>query len=155
MNRHSFHGISEKKLLEDIPLSVRQVIAKKLGIKISKDKVDIPEEVFRVFSPKALGKFLGGLLALTVGDLVYEALAKKVVEKYPNSKNSVRRVLFVVKHLDVLIRPSWFKFGVFAASNVKEFKKGFGSSGANAKKFNKYLWIAIKKRVGKQSSKPS
>lgn len=117
----------------------QQELAKKLGIEISEKGISIPDVLFTAFSPKVLGKFVGGLFLVVIGDLVYESLAKKVIEKYPKHESKVKKTLFVVRYLDVFIRPSWLKFGLFAAGNASKFKEGFDQGCTKANNFGQYL----------------
>jgi hypothetical protein len=144
------NGVTESMLKNAdklAPIS-RQELAKKIGIEITESGITVPDKLFRIFSPRVLGKFIGGIFLVVVGDVVYQAIAKRVIAKYPNSKTGVNRVVFVLRHIDVLVRPSWLKFAFFTASNVKEFKKGFDSGCDKLSDFGECLKGGLIKIVG-------
>lgn len=143
----SFRGITEKMLQQAQSLNEKMELAKKLGIEITSDNVSIPDALFKIFKPKVLGKFIGGLFLVVVGDLAYQILAKKVIEKYPQYEGQTNKILFIIKHADLFLKPSWWKLGMFAAGNAKDFKKGFDSGYGKVSNFGKYLLSEIKAKI--------
>lgn len=144
---NSFKGITEKMLQGAKSLGEKRELAQKLGIEITSDNVSIPDALFKIFKPKVLGKFIGGLFLVAVGDLAYQILAKKVIEKYPQYEGHTNKVVFVLKHADLLFKPSWLKIGMFAAGHTKDFKKGFDAGYGRASQFGKYLIAEIKAKI--------
>ncbi|MDO8669386.1 MAG: hypothetical protein Q7K65_03785 [Candidatus Buchananbacteria bacterium] len=153
MERH-FKGITERMLQSAKSLNEKINLAKQLGIEITKDNISMPDALFKIFKPKVLGKFIGGLFLVAAGDLVYKILAKKVMEKYPQHQDKTSKVLFVIKHIDLLLSPSWLKVGTFAAGNLKDFKRGFDAGYGRASKFGQYLVTEMKEMIsGKTKTK--
>ena len=147
MENH-FNGITEKIIIGSKSLNEKRELAQKLGIEITDDNVLIPDALFKIFKPHVLGKLIGGLFLVVVGDLAYKALAKKVIEKYPEYEGHTNKILFVIKHADLFLDPSLLKIGIFAAGNAKDFKKGFDAGYGRVSEFGKYLIAEIKTRIG-------
>lgn len=142
------NGVTEAMLADKFSPSTNKEMAKKIGIEVSESGVKIPSELFDVFSPKVLGKFIGGLCVMTAGDLLSRTVAKKVVERYPHSEKGIGKVLFIIKHLDVLFKPSWLKLGILAAANISDFKKGFELATNN---FGNHLTDEVKRIISGDS----
>lgn len=143
----SFKGITEKMIRSAKSLAEKRELARKLGIQITTDNISIPDAIFKIFKPKVLGKFIGGLFLVAVGDLAYQTLAKKVIEKYPQYEGQTNKILFIIKHADLLFKPSWLKIGMFTAGHAKDFKNGFDAGYGRASKFGKYLIAEIKSKI--------